>query len=86
MVETKEQYKHNLLITLILNYLEVIEEKEQIIAEKSKLIQDLKRLIRQLEGDKNTKECPVKALHKHYKNQYDYDFCHRCGIDLGEFK
>ena len=48
-MKTKNKRKVGSLITLILRYREIIEEKEQIIKEKSKLIQDLKKLIRQLE-------------------------------------
>jgi len=29
------------------------------------------------------KKCPVEALHKHYSNQYGWDFCPRCGRNVG---
>ena len=50
---------------------------------KKKLVYDFMgdNLCHNCMGVKN--KCSVEALHKHYSNQYGYDFCPRCGISLG---
>ena len=60
--------------SLLLSYKKEIEKKD-------KLIQELKK-----QDNVSIKKCATISLHKHYKNQYGWDFCPRCGFNLGELK